>query len=79
MRSADTAAINGPRAPTSQIAGALPWSSSSQVTAPWPSIQPLLATLGWTPASDRDTTYRSKDHHDIAAAEREQNLGRSRL
>lgn len=42
----------------------------------WPGIRPLLAALGWTLASDRDTTYRSTDHHDIAAAEREQGPGR---
>lgn len=27
-----------------------------------------LAALGWTPESDRDTSYRSTDHRDITAA-----------
>ncbi len=43
----------------------------------WPGIRPLLAALGWTLASDRDPTYRSTDHRDIATAEREHNLGRT--
>ncbi|TKG62375.1 MULTISPECIES: hypothetical protein [Pseudonocardiaceae] len=34
----------------------------------WPGIRPLLAALGWTPKTDRDTSYRSTDHRDITAA-----------
>jgi hypothetical protein len=36
----------------------------------WAGIRPLLATLGWTPTSDRDTSYRSTDHRDITTAQR---------
>lgn len=35
----------------------------------WPGIRPLLAALGWTPADQRDTTYRSVDYRDIFEAE----------
>ncbi|MGW5721369.1 hypothetical protein ACWEVP_34685 [Amycolatopsis sp. NPDC003865] len=36
----------------------------------WAGIRPLLAALGWTPTTDRDTSYRSTDHRDIATAQR---------
>lgn len=42
----------------------------------WPGIRPLLAALGWTPRTDRDTAYRSTDHRGITAAERERNTAR---
>jgi hypothetical protein len=34
----------------------------------WPGIRPLLATLGWTHRTDRDTRYRSTDHREISTA-----------
>jgi hypothetical protein len=37
-----------------------------------PGIRPLLATLGWTPETNRDTTYRSTDHRDISTAQPDQ-------
>jgi len=37
----------------------------------WAGIRPLLAALGWTPTTDRDTSYRSTDHRDITAAQRD--------
>jgi hypothetical protein len=38
----------------------------------WPGIRPLLAALGWTPESDRDTSYRSADHRAISRARTDQ-------
>jgi hypothetical protein len=38
----------------------------------WPGIRPLLAELGWTPPTDRDTSYRSTDHRAITAAPADQ-------
>ena len=38
----------------------------------WPGIRPLLAELGWTPRTDRDTSYRSTDHRPITTAPADQ-------
>ena len=35
-----------------------------------------LEALGWTPETDRDTTYRSTDHQDITTAQRDQGTAR---
>lgn len=35
----------------------------------WAGVRPLLAALGWTPETDRDTRYRSTDHREIAKAQ----------
>lgn len=42
----------------------------------WPGVRPLLAALGWTSETDRDTTYRSTDHRDITTAQRDQGTAR---
>lgn len=39
----------------------------------WAGVRPLLAALGWTPTTDRDTSYRSTDHRDITTAQRDPN------
>ena len=36
----------------------------------WAGVRPLLVALGWTPTTDRDTSYRSTDHRDITTAQR---------
>lgn len=42
----------------------------------WAGIRPLLVALGWTPETDRDTTYRSTDHRNTTAAQSNQNTAR---